>query len=97
MIDLHVHSTFSDGTLTPTQLVEHAMENHLTAFALTDHDTVDGLGEAFQAAEDKPIKVISGIEFSTEYNGQDIHIVGLDFDWTILLSARNWIISAMPF
>ena len=56
MIDLHVHSTFSDGTLTPTQLVEHAMENHLTAFALTDHDTVDGLGEAFQAAEDKPIK-----------------------------------------
>lgn len=81
MIDLHVHSTFSDGTLTPTQLVEHAMENHLTAFALTDHDTVDGLGEAFQAAEDKPIKVISGIEFSTEYNGQDIHIVGLDFDW----------------
>ena len=68
MIDLHVHSTFSDGTLTPTQLVEHAMENHLTAFALTDHDTVDGLGEAFQAAEDKPIKVISGIEFSTEYN-----------------------------
>ena len=40
MIDLHVHSTFSDGTLTPTQLVEHAMENHLTAFALTDHDTV---------------------------------------------------------
>ena len=81
MIDLHVHSTFSDGTLTPTQLVEHAMENHLTAFALTDHDTVDGLGEAFQATEDKPIKVISGIEFSTEYNGQDIHIVGLDFDW----------------
>ena len=81
MIDLHVHSTFSDATLTPTQLVEHAMENHLTAFALTDHDTVDGLGEAFQAAEDKPIKVISGIEFSTEYNGQDIHIVGLDFDW----------------
>lgn len=81
MIDLHVHSTFSDGTLTPTQLVEHAMENHLTAFALTDHDTVDGLGEAFQAAEDKPIKVISGIEFSTEYNSQDIHIVGLDFDW----------------
>ena len=81
MIDLHVHSTFSDGTLTPTQLVEHAMENHLTAFALSAHDTVDGLGEAFQATEDKPIKVISGIEFSTEYNGQDIHIVGLDFDW----------------
>ena len=80
MIDLHVHSTFSDGTLTPTQLVEHAMENHLTAFALTDHDTVDGLGEAFQAAEDKPIKVISGIEFSTEYNSQDIHIVGLFVD-----------------
>ena len=94
MIDLHVHSTFSDGTLTPTQLVEHAMENHLTAFALTDHDTVDGLGEAFQAAEDKPIKVISGIEFSTEYNGQDIHIVGLDFDWHD--TSRNWIISAMP-
>ena len=96
MIDLHVHSTFSDGTLTPTQLVEHAMENHLAAFALTDHDTVDGLCEAFQAAEDKPIKVISGIEFLLNTMvrisiSSDSILTG-----TILLSARNWIISAMP-
>ena len=85
MIDLHVHSTFSDGTLTPTQLVEHAMENHLTAFALTDHDTVDGLGEAFPALSfllNTMVRIsISSVSILTG---------------TILLSARNWIISAMP-
>lgn len=81
MIDLHVHSTCSDGTMTPTQLVHHALEKHLSAFALTDHDTTAGLPEAFEAAHNLPVRVIAGIEFSTEYLGQDIHIVGLDFNW----------------
>lgn len=81
MIDLHVHSTCSDGTLTPAGLVAHAAACHLSAFALTDHDTVSGLPEAFEAARNFPIEVIAGIEFSTEYQGRDIHIVGLDFDW----------------
>lgn len=80
-IDLHTHSTQSDGTLSPTELVRHAAACHLTAFALTDHDTTDGLAEAFAAAADYSIKVIPGIEFSTEYHDQDIHILALDPDW----------------
>jgi len=75
-IDLHVHSTFSDGTLTPTQLVDLALRSNLEAFALTDHDTTDGIAEAIKASKDKDIEVVPGIEFSTEYNGKDIHILG---------------------
>ncbi|MDO5424498.1 MAG: PHP domain-containing protein [Eubacteriales bacterium] len=80
-IDLHVHSTCSDGTYTPAQLVRCALEKHLAAFALTDHDTVDGLDEAFAAARGTDLEVISGIEFSTEFHGKDIHILGLDFNY----------------
>lgn len=101
MIDLHVHSTRSDGTYTPKELVDYAVLKGLKAFALTDHDTVDGLDEAIQYAEalrqkqaeklqaaacDKAAckhipEVIPGIEFSTEYQGRDIHIVGLYIDY----------------
>ena len=80
-IDLHVHSTCSDGTYTPAQLVEYALQKKLSAFALTDHDTVEGLDEAFAAAKGTSLEVISGIEFSTEFHGKDIHILGLDFDY----------------
>ena len=150
-IDLHVHSTRSDGTFSPSQLVDYAMEKGLKAFALTDHDTVDGLDEAIQYAESlhsrapqeraaiastgAPARncaaaaapagapapnsaatnapagtpapnsaaanapagtpapnsaaanapavpeVIPGIEFSTEYQGQDVHILGLFIDY----------------
>lgn len=80
-IDLHVHSNRSDGTLSPTELVSYALEKGLQAFALTDHDTVEGLSEAFLAAQGTGLEVISGIEFSTEYMGRDIHIVGLDIDY----------------
>ena len=68
-IDLHVHSTFSDGTLTPSQLVDLALKSNLEAFALTDHDTTDGIEEALKAACSKDIEVVPGIEFSTEYKG----------------------------
>lgn len=80
-IDLHVHSNCSDGTLAPAELVRHAVSCGLSAFALTDHDNTDGLPEAFEAAAAAAIELIPGIEFSTEYLGKDIHIVGLDFDW----------------
>ena len=80
-IDLHVHSTKSDGTYTPTELVNYALEKGLTAFALTDHDTVDGIDEALEAAKDKPLTVIPGIEYSTEYLNRDVHIVGLFIDY----------------
>ena len=76
-VDLHVHSNKSDGSFTPKELVDYAISKGLCAFALTDHDTTDGLDEAISYAEDKPIEVVPGIEFSTEYEGRDIHVLGL--------------------
>lgn len=76
-IDLHVHSNKSDGTYTPTELVDYALQKGLSAFALTDHDTTAGLDEAIAYAEGKPLEVIPGIEFSSENEGKDIHVVGL--------------------
>ena len=80
-IDLHVHSTASDGTLTPSQLVSLAEEKKLKAFALTDHDTTAGLEEALLAAKNSSVEVIPGIELSTTWLGRDVHIVGLDIDY----------------
>lgn len=86
MIDLHVHSTASDGSLTPAELVDYAVEKNLSAFALTDHDTIDGIESALLRADEWKkkgiiIEVIPGIELSTEYKGKDIHIVGLFIDY----------------
>ena len=79
-IDLHVHSDKSDGSLSPSDLVSYAIKQGVTAFALTDHDTVDGIDEALRASEGTSVTVIPGIELSTEYEGKDIHIVGLFID-----------------
>ena len=75
--DLHNHSTFSDGTDTPTALVALAEERGLGAIALTDHNTVAGLPEFLKAGEGKSVRVIAGTEFSTDYNGTELHILGL--------------------
>lgn len=87
-IDLHVHSTASDGSVRPSELVNMAIEKNLSAFALTDHDTVDGIDEAIVEASkintssnNEIIKVIPGIELSAEYKGRDIHILGLNLDY----------------
>lgn len=81
-IDLHVHSTASDGTLTPAELVTEAKSSGLSAFALTDHDTVDGIAEAKSAAAAASIELISGVELSTEYKDKEVHMVGLFLDET---------------
>lgn len=80
MIDLHMHSTASDGTLTPAELVVEAKKVGLKVMSLTDHDTVDGIEEAKEKAQELGIEFIPGIEFSTEYNGIEIHILGYFFD-----------------
>ena len=67
LVDLHVHSTCSDGTLTPSELVSLAKKTGLSAFALTDHDTIDGLAPAIAYARNTDVEVIPGIELSTEY------------------------------
>ena len=77
-IDLHTHSTCSDGTFTPSELAACAAEKGLAAFALTDHDTTEGLKEAAAAAAERGVEFVPGIEFSTDWRGRDIHIVGLD-------------------
>jgi 3',5'-nucleoside bisphosphate phosphatase len=78
-IDMHVHSTCSDGALSPTALVEMAAERGLTGFALTDHDTTRGVQEARLAAEEHGIEVIAGIEVSAWFE-REIHILGYFID-----------------
>ena len=79
-IDLHVHSSCSDGTYTPTQLVDYAIKKGLRAIALTDHDTTDGISEAIDAARHTSLTIIPGIELSAAYQGKDIHILGFNID-----------------
>ena len=73
--DLHTHSVYSDGTYTPEQLLREAEERNLTALALTDHNTVNGLPD-FLAANSR-VEAVPGVEFSTDYNGVELHILAL--------------------
>lgn len=80
-IDLHVHSTFSDGTCTPTELIALAGERGLSHIALTDHDSVNGIPEGLKASQHSSVTLIPGVELSSEHNKRDIHIVGLGIDY----------------
>jgi predicted metal-dependent phosphoesterase TrpH len=87
-IDLHIHTTYSDGSFTPTEIVQHAQKKGLSAIAITDHDSISGVEEAIIAGNQLNIKVISGIEISTEFdifNGNkppiDVHLLGLFVDF----------------
>lgn len=75
--DLHTHSCFSDGTYTPAQLLEKAEALGLGAIALTDHNTVQGLPDFLAAAPKYRVKAVPGVEFSTDYEGTELHILGL--------------------
>ncbi len=77
IIDLHCHTTASDGIKTPSELIDFAIENNVSVLAVTDHDTVSGLEEAVNYAADKEIVLIPGIEFSIDYQGGSFHLVGL--------------------
>ncbi len=77
--DLHSHSTFSDGTLSPTELVKLAEEQGIQALALTDHNTSKGLPEFMEAGNGSRVITVPGCEFTTEWNEIEIHIVGLFF------------------
>jgi len=81
-VDLHTHSNFSDGELTPTELVRRAKELGLWSISLTDHDNVDGLAEAVGAGFAEGVEVIPGVELSVEYRAmKDIHLLGYYVDW----------------
>lgn len=75
-IELHTHTTYSDGILTPQQLVERAANAGVKALAITDHDTLHGWSEAIAAATPHNIEIVPGVELSTVYNGRSLHILG---------------------
>ena len=75
--DLHTHSNYSDGSFTPKEIIDAAIEIGLSAVALCDHNTVDGLNEFLSAANGKNIEAIAGVEFSVEYKGKEVHLLGL--------------------
>ena len=81
-IDLHSHTTISDGSLTPQELVERATNKCVDMLAITDHDTIDGLQIAhdYIAAKNYSLKLIDGVEISTHWRGFEIHVVGLNVD-----------------
>lgn len=79
-IDLHIHSTYSDGTMTPRDLVDLAKKKGLRAISLTDHDTVDGVTEAISSCKENGFEVISGIEIGAKFSDITIHILGYLFD-----------------
>lgn len=80
IIDLHIHSTFSDGSMTPRDIIKAASQKNIAALAITDHDTVEGIDEAESAAKEYDIELLTGMEITTEYKTRKLHIVALGFD-----------------
>ncbi|MDE0145986.1 MAG: PHP domain-containing protein [Nitrospira sp.] len=80
-IDLHLHTRYSDGSLTPAEVVALAHHAGVTAMAITDHDIVDGVPHAMEAATPLGIEVIPGVELSSRLNEQELHVLGYFFDW----------------
>ena len=78
--DLHLHTTFSDGTYTPEELAAHARRHELSAIALTDHDTVEGCARAAAACAAYGIEFIPGTELTAEWNGNEVHLLGYFLD-----------------
>jgi predicted metal-dependent phosphoesterase TrpH len=83
-VDLHIHSTASDGKDSPQEILQRAAQKGLHTIAITDHDTVAGVTTAMKAAQPYNVEVIPGIELSTVWKGRDIHILGYYLDYTSL-------------
>jgi predicted metal-dependent phosphoesterase TrpH len=77
--DLHIHSTFSDGAYTPAEIVDLARRSGLAAVAITDHDTVDGIAPARDAALASSFEIVAGVEISAEHRGKELHLLGYFF------------------
>lgn len=75
--DLHSHSTASDGSLSPTDLVKRAKQQNVDVLALTDHDNTSGLSEAQEAADEMGVSLVPGVEISVTWNGVTVHVLGL--------------------
>lgn len=79
-VDLHLHSTYSDGRMSPPELVKKAKELGLSAIGIVDHDTVDGIACAIEAGKTDGIEIVPGVELSSQCDGRDIHIIGYYID-----------------
>ncbi|MGH2663373.1 MAG: PHP domain-containing protein [Actinomycetota bacterium] len=79
-IDLHAHTIYSDGTFTPSESVKLALERDLTALSISDHDSTEGLGEAFEAADGTGLEIVPGVEFSTVSDGHGVHVLSYWMD-----------------
>lgn len=97
--DLHSHSTASDGTLSPTELIGRAVEAGVDVLALTDHDTLDGYAEAARAAGSQNLQLMAGVEISVTWKNMTLHVLGLNVDSECqilldglqgLLAMRDW-------
>src|SRR5947208_8656170 len=80
-IDLHLHTTYSDGSLPPAEVLLLARKAGVTALAITDHDIVDGIPEAIEAGRRLGIEIIPGIEVSSRHGETELHILGYFLDW----------------
>jgi len=80
-VDLHIHTTASDGDFPPAQVVEMAVRAGLGTVAITDHNTLDGIGEAMRAGVDRGLAVISGVEISANHGELELHLLGYFVDW----------------
>lgn len=81
LVDLHVHTTYSDGLMTPGEVVVAARSLELRAVAITDHDSVSGIDEALERGRALGVEVVPGVEMSTGVSGEDVHILGYLLDW----------------
>ena len=94
-VDLHLHTNYSDGTLTPNELVQLALTNNLEIISITDHDCTDGIDEAILASLNKNLTVIPGIELNTDTEDGEIHVLGYFIDYQnkdlqkLLIECRN--------
>jgi len=79
-VDLHTHTTYSDGILTPEELLKKAAEAGLDAISITDHDSIDGCVEAHALSKEYLVEIIDGIEFSCYEDGKEFHVLGYNFD-----------------
>lgn len=81
IIDLHIHTTTSDGTLTPKEIIDEAVKNNLHTIAIADHDTIDAYSkDLYNYAKEKNINIINAVEISTKINKAGIHVLGYNFD-----------------
>ncbi len=91
MIDLHTHSTASDGSLSPTELVQLAEKSGISWLALTDHNTANGLPEFVRAAKTSPVHAIPGVEITCEAEGEELHILALNLPESSFFQVQSFL------